>query len=182
MTILPNAEKQGELVQLGGWQKEMARRRYQKGNLRKRSKRNPVWELQWWTDCIKSGRNARTKAGIDDSQLCVRPHSAASAQACRGTSSSLEFGQGHAAFEFTVAGIRGAAPRPQCLPPPLILSTQGRYRHVKLDFNHLQPFGSLAFPFSETRKTAVKQPIFFDELLTSSRKVSSSKLCRIGLR
>ncbi len=118
MTILPNAEKQGELVQLGGWQKEMARRRYQKGNLRKRSKRNPVWELQWWTDCIKSGRNARTKAGIDDSQLCVRPHSAASAQACRGTSSSLEFGQGHAAFEFTVAGIRGAALRPQCLPHP----------------------------------------------------------------
>ena len=52
MTILPNAEKQGELVQLGGWQKEMARRRYQKGNLRKRGKRNPVWELQWWTDCI----------------------------------------------------------------------------------------------------------------------------------
>ena len=30
----------------------MARRRYQKGNLRKRGKRNPVWELQWWTDCI----------------------------------------------------------------------------------------------------------------------------------
>jgi hypothetical protein len=52
MTILRNAEKQGELVQLGGWQKEMARRRYQKGNLRKRGKRNPVWELQWWTDCI----------------------------------------------------------------------------------------------------------------------------------
>jgi hypothetical protein len=52
MTIVPNAEKQGELVQLGGWQKEMARRRYQKGNLRKRGKRNPVWELQWWTDCI----------------------------------------------------------------------------------------------------------------------------------
>ena len=52
MTILLSAEKQGELAQLGGWQKEMARRRYQKGNLRKRGKRNPVWELQWWTDCI----------------------------------------------------------------------------------------------------------------------------------
>jgi hypothetical protein len=77
MTILPNAEKQGELVQLGGWQKEMARRGYQKRNLR-------------------------------------------------------------------------------------------------------EPFGSLAF--SETRKAAVKQPIFVDELLPSSRNVSSGKLCRIGLR
>jgi integrase len=52
MTILLNAEKQGELAQLGGWQKQMARRRYQKGSIRKRGKRNPVWELQWWTDCI----------------------------------------------------------------------------------------------------------------------------------
>jgi hypothetical protein len=52
MTILLNAEKQGELAQSGGWQNEMARRRYQKGNLRKRGQRNPVWELQWWEDCI----------------------------------------------------------------------------------------------------------------------------------
>jgi integrase len=61
MAILPITEKQGELAQLGGWQKEMARRRYQKGSIRKRGKRNPVWELQWWTDCINSdgtlGRN-----------------------------------------------------------------------------------------------------------------------------
>src|SRR5260221_376260 len=51
MRILPSAEKQGELAQFGGWQK-MARRRYQKGSIRKRGKRNPVWELQWWADCI----------------------------------------------------------------------------------------------------------------------------------
>jgi hypothetical protein len=31
----------------------MARRRYQKGNLRKRGKRSPVWELQWWEDYIR---------------------------------------------------------------------------------------------------------------------------------
>ncbi|MCI0351633.1 MAG: site-specific integrase [Acidobacteriales bacterium] len=31
----------------------MARRRYQKGSIRKRGKRNPVWELQWWEDYIK---------------------------------------------------------------------------------------------------------------------------------
>ncbi len=53
MRILANAEKQGELAQLGGWQKEMARRRYQKGSIRKRGKRNAIWELQWWTDCIQ---------------------------------------------------------------------------------------------------------------------------------
>ena len=30
----------------------MARRRYQKGSIRKRGKRNPVWQLQWWADYI----------------------------------------------------------------------------------------------------------------------------------
>jgi len=32
----------------------MARRRYQKGSIRKRGKRNPVWELQWWADYIEA--------------------------------------------------------------------------------------------------------------------------------
>lgn len=31
----------------------MARRRYQKGSLRKRGQRNPVWELQWWEDYVR---------------------------------------------------------------------------------------------------------------------------------
>ena len=53
MGIISDAERQGGLCQMGGWQPtKMARRRYQKGNLRKRGKRNPVWELQWWIDCI----------------------------------------------------------------------------------------------------------------------------------
>ena len=30
----------------------MARRRLQNGSLRKRGKKNPAWELQWWTDVI----------------------------------------------------------------------------------------------------------------------------------
>ena len=30
----------------------MARRRFQKGSIRKRGQRNPVWELQWWEDYI----------------------------------------------------------------------------------------------------------------------------------
>ncbi len=53
MAILPNAEKQGGPVQIGGWQKEMARRRYQRGSIRKRGKRQPIWELQWYEDYIK---------------------------------------------------------------------------------------------------------------------------------
>jgi integrase len=65
MDILPNTEKQGELAQLGGWQKRMARRRYQKGNTRKRGKRNPVWELQFWTDVIKTdGKIGRTRESV----------------------------------------------------------------------------------------------------------------------
>ena len=53
MDILPITEKQGGPAYKGGWQKDMARRRYQKGNLRKRGKRNPLWELQWWEDYIR---------------------------------------------------------------------------------------------------------------------------------
>jgi integrase len=65
MAILPITEKQGELAQLGGWQKEMARRRYQKGNIRKRGKRNPVWELQWWADCINpDGKIGRKRESV----------------------------------------------------------------------------------------------------------------------
>ena len=65
MRILPNAEKQGELAQLGGWQKTMARRRYQKGSIRKRGKRDPVWELQWWEDYIgPDGTIGRKRASI----------------------------------------------------------------------------------------------------------------------
>src|SRR2546425_11551772 len=53
MNILLNAEKQGGLCRTGGWlPTKMARRRYQKGSIRKRGKRNPVWELQWWVDSI----------------------------------------------------------------------------------------------------------------------------------
>lgn len=56
MDILHNAEKLGGPNQLGGWQKKMARQRYQGGTVRKRGKRNPVWELQWREDYIKKDR------------------------------------------------------------------------------------------------------------------------------
>jgi len=56
MDILLNAEKLGGPNQQGGWQKKMARQRYQGGTVRKRGKRNPVWELQWREDYIKADR------------------------------------------------------------------------------------------------------------------------------
>ena len=65
MTILPPTEKQGGPAETGGWQKEMARRRYQKGSIRKRGKRDPVWELQWWEDYIKAdGRIGRRRQSV----------------------------------------------------------------------------------------------------------------------
>jgi integrase len=51
--IIPAAEKQGGPHQLGGWQ-DLARRRYQKGHLRVRGRRNSVWELLWRDDYIKA--------------------------------------------------------------------------------------------------------------------------------
>ncbi len=36
------------------WQKKMVRQRYQGGTVRKRGKRNPVWELQWGENYIAS--------------------------------------------------------------------------------------------------------------------------------
>ena len=65
MAILSPTEKQGGPAQLGGWHKDMARRRYQKGSIRKRGKRNPVWELQWWEDYIKEdGRIGRRRQSV----------------------------------------------------------------------------------------------------------------------
>src|SRR6476620_12175218 len=52
MNILAIAEKQRQAKESGDWQ-ELARKRYQKGSIRKRGTRNPVWELQWWADEIR---------------------------------------------------------------------------------------------------------------------------------
>jgi hypothetical protein len=53
MDIFPITEKQRGPALKGGRQKDMAPRRYPKGNLRKRGKRCPAWELQWWEDYLK---------------------------------------------------------------------------------------------------------------------------------
>jgi integrase len=40
----------------------LARRRYQTGSIRKRGKRHPVWELQWWADYLTAdGKIARKR-------------------------------------------------------------------------------------------------------------------------
>lgn len=44
--------------------------------------------------------------------------------------------------------------------------TPDLYR-VNLEFTHLQPFGSVAFPLLTTQKTGLKGPIFADKLLTT---------------
>src|SRR2546428_7743051 len=41
------------------------------------------------------------------------------------------------------------------------------FHEIKSEVKPLQPFSCLAFPFSETRKTPLKRPIFGDELVTS---------------
>src|SRR3989441_6092692 len=64
MAILPNTEKQREPVQTGGWQKQMARRRYQKGSIRRRGKRNPVWELLWREEFFKKDGRVEKKMGF----------------------------------------------------------------------------------------------------------------------
>src|SRR6266849_1837036 len=52
--------------------------------------------------------------------------------------------------------------------------TPDLYR-VKSAVKPLQPFSCLAFPFSHCAKTAPKQPVFGDELVTSFVLVSASK-------
>ncbi len=49
--------------------------------------------------------------------------------------------------------------------------TPDLYR-VKSQVKPLQPFSCLAFPFSETRKTPLKQPILGDELVTSFLQIN----------
>ena len=62
--ILRSTEKQGESHQLGGWH-DMARRRYQTGSIRKRGKRYPIWELQWWADYLTTeGKIARKRESV----------------------------------------------------------------------------------------------------------------------
>ena len=141
MNILPSAEKQGELAQLGGWQKEMARRRYQKGSIRKRGKRNPVWELQWWVDSINTDGSLGRKR---ESVILGPVASITRRQAHKAAEEHLRpLNQGKIS-PYSSISLQEFADR-YFIPnffPTLKLSTQQRYRRTLN--NHLLPaFGQL---------------------------------------
>jgi len=140
VAILPNAGKQGGPVQIGGWQKEMARRRYQKGSLRKRGKRNPVWELQWWEDYIRDdGAIGRRRES-----LILGPASAMTKRQARKTADEklCALNQGkvspHATLDLREFVERHLVPS---FFPTLKPSTQNRYR-ITLNTHLLPAFGN----------------------------------------
>jgi integrase len=141
MAILSNAEKQGGPVQLGGWQPEkMARRRYQKGSIRKRGARNPVWELQWWADYLKSdgsiGRMRESKILGSVADLSKRQAQKLAEEFLR----PLNLGK---TTPFSTVTFREFIERyflPNALPN-LKVSTQGRYRRT-LNTHLLPAFGN----------------------------------------
>jgi len=140
MTILPNTEKQGELSQTGGWQKKMARRRYQKGNVRKRGKRNPVWELQWWEDYLKDdgtiGRRRESCTLGTVSEMSLRQARKAAEEKLRLVNQGRQVPQSTMTLETFID--RYFVPN---FLPTLKASTQGRYRRTLT--NHLLPaFGT----------------------------------------
>jgi len=141
MNILPIAEKQGELCQAGGWQAEkMARRRYQKGSIRKRGTRNPVWELQWWTDILNTdGTIGRKRESIilgSASEMTRRQAQKAAEEHLR----PLNLGKLTPLSTMTLREFVERFFFPNALPT-LKFSTQKRYRQTLK--NHLLPaFGN----------------------------------------
>ncbi len=136
MDILPIPEKQREPSQSGGWQKDMARRRYQNGCIRKRGKRNPVWELLWWEDFIKEdgsvGRRLASKTLGAVRDLTRRQAKKLAEEHLR----PLNLGRVMPLSTVTL----GDFVKQQFVPnvfPVLKLSTQDRYRRT-LD-NHILP-------------------------------------------
>jgi integrase len=139
MHILLNAEKQGGPVEKGDWQKDMARRRYQKGSIRKRGTHDPVWELQWWQDYIrengKIGRKRESTILGYVSGMTLRQARKAAEEHLR----PLNLGK---VTPFSTITLREFADR-HFLPnafPTLKLSTQNRYRRT-LNVHLLPAFG-----------------------------------------
>jgi integrase len=140
VNILANTEKQDGLDQQGGWQ-DMARRRYQKGSIRKRGKRHPVWELRWWADYIEA-----------DGKLARKRESTILGYACEMTRrQALKLAEEHlrplnmgkvtplSALTFGQFVERHFVPN---FLPTLKLSTQERYRRT-LDTHLLPAFGEI---------------------------------------
>jgi hypothetical protein len=97
MDILPITEKQGGPALNGRWQEDMARRRYQKGNLRKGGKRCPVWEYS-------GGKiTSRKTEAVGRSGPALRFDATPSAQASRGAITARQPGAVAASIH---AGVR----------------------------------------------------------------------------
>src|ERR1035441_2855684 len=139
VNILPDTEKQGGLAQLGGWQ-DMARRRFQKGRIRKRGKRNPVWELQWWADYINPdgtlGRSRESTILGYVSELTRRQAQKLAAEHLR----PLNLGKVTPLSNLTFREFVERHFVPNVFPT-LKLSTRQRYRRT-LDVHLLPAFGN----------------------------------------
>jgi integrase len=141
MAILPITEKQGGHCQVGGWQSEnMARRRYQKGSIRRRGKRNPVWELQWWSDYIKSdgsiGRKRESLILGETTEMTRRQALKAADEQLR----PMNLGKTNPHATITLSEFVARYFLPNALPT-LKLSTQKRYRQT-LKTHLLPAFGN----------------------------------------
>lgn len=118
----------------------MARRRFQKGSVRKRGTRNPVWELQFWEDYLKAdGILARRR----ESKILGSALELTKRQALKMAADSLlPLNQGRLLPQSTLA-LREFVDRhfvPNAFPL-LKISTQKRYRQI-LTVHLLPAFGS----------------------------------------
>jgi integrase len=118
----------------------MARRRYQKGSVRKRGTRNPVWELQWWTDYIKSdgsiGRKRESLILGEVADMTKRQAHKAADEHLR----PMNLGKTTPLSTITLAEFVEKFFIPNALPT-LKLSTQKRYRQT-LKTHLLPAFGN----------------------------------------
>jgi integrase len=114
----------------------MARRRYQKGNIRQRGKRDPVWELQFWTDIIKPdgsfGRKRESKILGFVSQMTKRQAMKAAEELLR----PLNLGKITPFSSITFREFAEKHFSPNVFPT-LKVSTRNRYRDTLK--NHLLP-------------------------------------------
>ncbi len=117
----------------------MARRRYQKGSIRKRGKRHPVWELQWWADYIQAdGKLARRRESTILGYVCETTRRQASKLAEEHLR-PLNMGKVTPLSSVTFGQFVERHFVPNFLPT-LKLSTQKRYRQT-LDTHLLPAFG-----------------------------------------
>lgn len=114
----------------------MARRRYQKGSIRQRGKRDPVWEVLFWTDIIKSDGSFGRK---QESRILGRVSEMTKRQAMKAAEELLRPMNLGKITPFSSITFREFAEKhfsPNVFPT-LKVSTRNRYRDTLK--NHLLP-------------------------------------------